>query len=62
MRRHVVDDVFGPHHTPSMGVGTLRLFRRAGYQVGGLLVCVLASLCVSFVVTIINVIVCPYAA
>jgi hypothetical protein len=26
------------HHTPSMGVGTLRLFRRAGYQVGGLLV------------------------
>ena len=34
------------HHTPSMGVGTLRLFRRAGYQVGGLLPCVCACVCV----------------
>jgi hypothetical protein len=33
------------HHTPSMGVGTLRLFRRAGYQVGGLLPCVCLCLC-----------------
>jgi len=33
------------HHTPSMGVGTLRLFRRAGYQVGGLLVCLCVLVC-----------------
>ena len=49
------------HHTPSMGVGTLRLFRRAGYQVGGLLVCLCVLPCVCLVVTIIVVIVRPCA-
>jgi hypothetical protein len=43
--------LFGPsrlhmkHHTPSMGVKALRLFRRAGYQVGGLCVCACVLMC-----------------